>query len=242
MSKIEWDTTGQKFFEAGVDHCVLYRLNNSVYSPGVAWNGITSISESPEGGDENAFYADNIKYGTLRGTEDFGGSIEAYTYPDAWAECDGSAELTPGATVSQQVRKTFGLCYRSLIGNDEKGLEYGYRLHLVYGATASPSEKSRETINDSPDASTMSWDFTTTPVNVGTVNGVSLKPTSHIIIDSTKFTGQDASKLTALENALYGTEADPGNNKKATIAHLPLPADVVTILTTGEDPNPVEED
>ena len=235
MPKIVWDTTGQKFFEAGVDHCVLYRLNNSVYSPGVAWNGITSISESPEGGDENAFYADNIKYGTLRGTEDFGGSIEAYTYPDAWAECDGSADLVPGATVSQQVRKTFGLCYRSLIGNDEQGLEYGYRLHLVYGATASPSEKSRETINDSPDASTMSWDFTTTPVNVGT----GFKPTSHIIIDSTKFTGDGAAKLAALEDALYGTEADTENNKAATVAHLPLPADVITILTTGTDPHPV---
>lgn len=225
MAKLTWDATGEKLFEAGVDHGVLYPVGeNGTYPKGVVWNGLITISESPEGGDENAFYADNIKYGVLRGTEDFGGSIEAYTYPDEWEACDGSATLATGAVVSQQTRKAFGLCYRTLIGNDVDGLEHGYKLHLVYGATASPSEKSRETINDSPDASSMSWDFTTVPVNVGT----GFKPTSHIIVDSTKAT---ETGLTALENALYGCEADTTAGIEAQEAHLPLPAEVVTLLS-----------
>lgn len=217
MAKLEWDKSGEKYFEAGVDHGVLYtkiETANGYYSGGVVWNGLITISESPEGGDENAFYADNIKYGTLRGTEDFGGSIEAYTYPDEWEACDGSATVAKGAVVTQQVRKTFGLSYRTLIGNDEDGLEHGYKLHLVYGATASPSEKSRETVNDSPDASSMSWDFTTVPV---TVDG--LKPTSHIIVDSRK---ADPDKLKDLEDFLYGTDSAD--------AKLPLPAKVVELL------------
>lgn len=223
MAKLTWDATGEKLFEAGVDHGVLYPVGeNGTYPQGVVWNGLITISESPEGGDENAFYADNIKYGVLRGTEDFGGSIEAYTYPDEWEACDGSATLATGAVVSQQTRKAFGLCYRTLIGNDVDGLEHGYKLHLVYGATASPSEKSRETINDSPDASSMSWDFTTVPVNVGT----GFKPTSHIIVDSTKAT---ETGLTALENALYGS--DGSGSTEGTEARLPLPAEVVTLLS-----------
>lgn len=224
MAKLEWDKSGEKYFEAGVDHGVLYttiETANGYYSGGVVWNGLITISESPEGGDENAFYADNIKYGTLRGTEDFGGSIEAYTYPDEWEACDGSAAVAVGAVVTQQVRKTFGLSYRTLIGNDEDGLEHGYKLHLVYGATASPSEKSRETVNDSPDASSMSWDFTTVPVPVE-----GFKPTSHIIVDSRK---ADPAKLKLLEDFLYGTESED--------AKLPLPAKVVELLgkpdTTG---------
>lgn len=216
MAKLVWDATGQKLFEAGVDHGVLYPVGeNGTYPLGVVWNGLITISESPEGGDENAFYADNIKYGVLRGTEDFGGSIEAYTYPDEWEACDGSATLATGAVVSQQTRKAFGLCYRTLIGNDVDGLEHGYKLHLVYGATASPSEKSRETVNDSPDASSMSWDFTTVPVNV-----TGHKPTSHIIIDSTK---ADSTKLETLEAILYGDDN--------TDARLPLPDEVKTTLT-----------
>ena len=175
--------------------------------------------EWSEGGDENAFYADNIKYGVLRGTEDFGGSIEAYTYPDEWEACDGSATLATGAVVSQQTRKAFGLCYRTLIGSDVDGLEHGYKLHLVYGATASPSEKSRETVNDSPDASSMSWDFTTVPVNV-----TGHKPTSHVIVDSTKAT---PTGLAALEAALYGTDEGQGSD-----ARLPLPDEVATLLAT----------
>lgn len=216
MSKIIWDATGAKLFEAGVDHGVLYPVSSDgTYPQGVAWNGLITVSESPEGGDENAFYADNIKYGVLRGTEDFGGSIEAYTYPDEWEACDGSATLVTGATISQQTRKAFGLCYRTLIGNDVDGLEHGYKLHLVYGATASPSEKSRETVNDSPDAQSMSWDFTTVPVNV-----TGFKPTSHIIIDSVRC---DPDKLSDLKDVLYGTaQAD---------ARLPLPDEVKTILT-----------
>lgn len=220
MAKLTWDATGEKLFEAGVDHGVLYPVGeNGTYPKGVVWNGLITISESPEGGDENAFYADNIKYGVLRGTEDFGGSIEAYTYPDEWEACDGSATLVTGAVVSQQTRKAFGLSYRTLIGNDVDGLEHGYKLHLVYGATASPSEKSRETINDSPDASSMSWDFTTVPVNV-----TGFKPTSHIIVDSTKAT---ATGLAALENALYGSDEGQGSE-----ARLPLPDEVKTLLLT----------
>lgn len=228
MAKLTWDATGEKLFEAGVDHGVLYPVGeNGTYPQGVVWNGLITISESPEGGDENAFYADNIKYGVLRGTEDFGGSIEAYTYPDEWEACDGSATLATGAVVSQQTRKAFGLCYRTLIGNDVDGLEHGYKLHLVYGATASPSEKSRETINDSPDASSMSWDFTTVPVNV-----TGFKPTSHIIIDSTK---ADAEKLAALERALYGCEADATAQIEAQDAHLPLPDAVKSLLVNGTE-------
>lgn len=217
MAKLVWDATGEKLFEAGVDHGVLYPVGtNGTYPQGVVWNGLITISESPEGGDENAFYADNIKYGVLRGTEDFGGSIEAYTYPDEWEACDGSATLATGAVVSQQVRKGFGLCYRTLIGSDVDGLEHGYKLHLVYGATASPSEKSRETVNDSPDAASMSWDFTTVPVNV-----TGFKPTSHVIVDSTKAT---KAGLEALEDVLYGGEEND--------ARLPLPDEVATLLGT----------
>lgn len=199
MAKLVWDNTTEKRFEAGVDHGVLYVVNASgEYKPGVVWNGLTSVSESPEGGDENAFYADNIKYGSLRGTEDFGGSIEAYTYPTEWEACDGSATIAQGASIGQQTRKTFGLSYRTLIGNDEKGLDYGYRLHLIYAATASPSERSYETINDSPDAITLSWDFTTNPIPVGE----GFKNAAQITIDSTK---ADPAKLATLEEKLYGT-------------------------------------
>ena len=225
---IEWDVSGTKFFEAGVDHGVLYPMSQEAatkgtYPKGVAWNGLITISESPEGGDENAFYADNIKYGTLRGTEDFGGSIEAYTYPDEWEACDGSLTLAKGAVVSQQVRRPFGLSYRTWIGSDDSALGDNYKIHLVYGATASPSEKSRETVNDSPDAASMSWDFTTTPVNVGD----GFKPTSHIIVDSRN---ASAAGLAALEQALYGTPAE--GQTAAVDGHLPLPDEVITLLGT----------
>lgn len=220
--KLNWDQTGEKKFETGIDRGVLYPISNAgTYPAGVAWNGLTSVSESPEGGDENAFYADNIKYGALRGTEDFGGSIEAYTYPDEWEACDGTASVATGVTISQQTRKAFGLCYRSLIGNDVAGLEYGYKIHLVYGATASPSERSHETVNESPDAQTMSWDFTTVPVPVA-----GYKPTSHIVIDSTKV---DATKLATLEQILYGTPAS--GSAEAIDARLPLPAEVISTLS-----------
>ncbi len=200
--KITWDNQGEKKFEAGTDHAVLYPIANGVYPKGVAWNGITAVNESPEGGDAQDFYADNIKYGSLRGAENFNGTIECYTYPDEWKACDGRKELVPGATIAQQNRKAFGLSYRSLLGNDTEGLDLGYVLHLVYNATASPSEKSRSTINESPEAQTMSYEFKTTPVGVSVIENA--KATSHVEIDSTKVT---AAQLAAIEAVLYGTVA-----------------------------------
>ena len=198
MSKIVWDATGERFFETGVDQAVLYILNeNNEYNNGVAWNGITSITESPSGADANPLYADNIKYLNLIAAEDFGATIEAYTYPDEWAQCDGSAELATGINIGQQSRKTFGLCYRTKIGNDVLGQEKGYKLHLIYGGLASPSDRSYQTINDNPDAITFSWTITTTPVNV-----TGHKATACLTIDSTKIA---PAKLRILENALYGT-------------------------------------
>lgn len=221
MPKLLWDQPGEKVFETGIDQGVLYlQDNNGAYPEGVVWNGLTSVSESPDGGDPNDFYADNIKYGSLRGTENFGGSIEAYMYPDEFAECDGSAELSTGIRLSGQTRKTFGLCYRSLIGNDIAGLDLGYKIHLVYGATVSPSDQSHETVNDSPEPGTMSWEFTTVPVPV-----TNFKPTAHLIIDSTKVA---EAKLTILENVLYGTDAE--GNDAGTTARLPLPNEILTLI------------
>ena len=201
MSVITFDNTGEKKFEAGVDHCVLYPQTNGAYPKGVAWNGITGITESPEGGDAQDFYADNIKYGSLRGAENFNGTIECYTYPDEWKGCDGRADLADGVTFGQQSRKIFGLSYRTLIGSDAMELGAGYILHLIYGCTASPSSKSRSTVNESPEAGTMSYEFKTTPVNVSKI--ANAKATSHIEIDSTKVS---AAALTAIEAALYGTD------------------------------------
>ena len=197
--KLAWDQSGEKKFETGTDRGVLYPIANGAYPVGTVWNGLTSISESPDGGDAQDFYADNIKYGSLRGTENFGGTIECYTYPDEWKQCDGRKELVPGVTVAQQNRKAFGLSYRSLIGNDTELLDYGYTIHLVYNATSSPSEKSRQTVNESPEAQTFSYEFKTTPVPVTAVDG--LKATSHIEIDSTKVT---KAQLDAIEAILYG--------------------------------------
>ena len=198
--KAVWDAVGEKRFEAGVDRGVLYPIANGAYPKGVVWNGLTSISESPEGGDAQDFYADNIKYGSLRGAENFGGTIECYTYPDEWKECDGRKTLVKGVTVAQQNRKAFGLAYRSLIGNDTDLLDYGYTIHLVYNASASPSQKSRSTINESPEAGSLSYEFKTTPVPVSAVAG--LKSTAHLEIDSTQLT---RNQLNAIETVLYGT-------------------------------------
>lgn len=218
MSKLVWDASGEKKFEAGVDHCVLYpQASDGTYPKGVVWNGITSVDESPEGGDENDFYADNIKYGSLRGTENFGGTINCYTYPDEWGKMDGSDELVKGVIIYQQSRKTFGLSYRTLVGNDVNGLDHGYKLHLVYGASTSPSEKSYETINDSPDAQELSYEFSTVPVPV-----TGFKPTSILIIDSTQV---DADKLKALEDILYGSDSED--------ARLPLPDEIVSLLSAA---------
>ena len=196
-----WDQQGEKKFEAGVDRGVLYPGVSGAYPKGVVWNGFTNVNESPEGGDAQDFYADNIKYGSLRGAENFGGTIECYMYPDEWKACDGRKELLPGVTVAQQNRAAFGLSYRSLIGNDTDLLDHGYKIHLVYNASASPSEVSRSTINDSPEAGTMSYEFKTTPVPVTRI--ANAKATSHIEIDSTKVT---AAQLAAIEAIIYGQE------------------------------------
>ena len=218
MSKIVWDAIGEHTFETGVRNGVLYLKNvEGVYDNGVAWNGLTSVSESPEGAEATDLYADDIKYLTLMSAENFKATIEAYTYPVEFEECDGSATIAKGVVIGQQSRKPFGLCYRTAIGNDTDGNEHGYKLHIVYGCQASPSEKQYSTINDSPEAITFSWEVNTTPVNV---NGK--KPTATLIIDSTK---ADKAKLTALEAILYGSEqAEP---------RLPLPDEIATLMTTA---------
>lgn len=217
MPKLVWDKTGERLYETGVKQGVLYPIDNKgTYPKGVAWNGLTNVTESPSGAEATALYADDIKYLNLISTEEFGGTIEAYTYPDEFAECDGSASLATGVYIGQQPRKTFGLCYRTTVGNDVDNNNYGYKLHLVYGALASPSEKAYATINDSPEAITFSWEFSTTPVNV-----TGFKPTACITIDSTKV---DAEKLTALEKILYGDNE--------TEARLPLPDEVAQVMTT----------
>lgn len=216
MAALTWDETGNRLYETGVRKGVLYVQDNSgTYPEGVAWNGLTAVTESPSGADSNPLYADDIKYLDLRSAEEFGATIEAYTYPDEFAECDGTAELADGVTIGQQARKSFGLCYRTVLGNDIVNDAYGYKLHLIYGATAAPSEKGYQTVNDSPEAITFSWELTTTPVNV-----TGMKPTAIITIDSTK---ADATKLAALEAILYG-----GEN---TTARLPLPDEVKTLMT-----------
>ena len=217
MSKIVWDAIGEHTFETGVRNGVLYLQGaEGTYNTGVAWNGLTSVSESPEGAEPTDLYADDIKYLTLMSAENFKATIEAYTYPVEFEECDGSATIANGVVIGQQARKPFGLCYRTSIGNDTDGNEHGYKLHIVYGCLASPSEKQYSTINDSPEAITFSWEVSTTPVNV-----TGKKPTATLIIDSTKV---DKSKLTALEAILYGSEEKE--------PRLPLPDEIATLMTT----------
>lgn len=215
MSKLVWDKTGERLYETGVDHGVLYPIQaGGVYSKGVAWNGLSAVTESPSGAEASPFYADNIKYLNLMSAEEFGATVEAYMYPDEFAECDGSAEIATGVSIGQQARKVFGLSYRTLLGNDVDSNDYGYKLHLIYGALAAPSEKGYSTINDSPEPITLSWEITTTPVNVA-----GFKPTACVTIDSTKV---DATKLAALEAILYGSDD--------VEARLPLPDELITIL------------
>ena len=218
MSKIVWDQTGERLYETGVKRGVLYvQDSGGTYPKGVAWNGLTAVTESPSGAEATPLYADDIKYLNLISTEELGGTIEAYTYPDEFAECDGSASIATGVYIGQQPRKTFGMCYTTTVGNDVDSNAHGYKLHLIYGALASPSEKAYSTINDSPEAITFSWEFSTTPVNV-----TGFKPTANIVIDSTKATPE---KMAALEKSLYGdTEVEP---------RLPLPDEVAQVMTAG---------
>ena len=217
MAKIEWDKTGERLYETGVKNGVLYVQEGGIYQSGVAWNGLTAVTESPSGAEATPLYADDIKYLNLLSAEEFAATIEAYTYPDEFAACDGSASLVDGVMIGQQARKTFGLGYRTTIGNDTNGNDYGYKLHIIYGALAAPSEKAYATINDSPEAITFSWEVTTTPVNV-----TGAKPTASITIDSTK---ADPAKLATLEKKLYG-DTD-------TEATLPLPDEIKGIFTAG---------
>lgn len=220
MPRLVWDQTGERLYETGVRNGVLYPMDdNGSYPKGFAWNGLTQVQETPDGAEPTDLWADDMKYLSIRSAETFGGTIEAYTYPDEWAECDGSKIPADGIVVGQQPRKAFGLCYRTTVGNDVKTNDYGYKLHLVYNCTASPSERTFETINDSPDAITFSWDFESTPVNVTVIDDY--KATSLITIDSTKV---DAAKLKLLEDKLYGPTTGSG------VPQLPTPDEVLTLL------------
>lgn len=215
MAKLVWDATGERLYETGVNNGVLYpQSTDGTYPKGVAWNGLTAVTESPSGAEATPLYADNIKYLNLMSVEEFGATIEAYTYPDEFSECNGEAELATGVSIGQQKRKTFGMSYKTVVGNDVDGNNHGYKLHIIYGAIAAPSEKAYATINDSPEAITFSWEVTTTPVSVD-----GFEPTASITIDSTKV---DSSKLTALETILYGSESEE--------ARLPLPNEIATLM------------
>lgn len=218
MTALTWDQVGERFYETGVDHGVLF-LPNEVgeYDEGYAWNGLTTVTESPSGAESNPTYADNIKYLNLLSLEEFGATVEAYTYPDEFGQCDGTATPEPGIYLGQQGRRSFGLAFRTLLGNDLDGTDHGYKLHLVYGALAAPSEKAYATINDSPEAITFSWEITTSPVAV-----TGHKPTALLVIDSTKV---DPDALIALEEIIYGSVGDD--------ARLPLPDEVIALVGTG---------
>lgn len=218
MAKLVWDETGKRLYETGVSQGVLYPQSSGTYPNGVAWNGLTAVTESPSGAEATPLYADNIKYLNLFSAEEFGATIEAYTYPDEFMACDGSAQIAKGAYIGQQNRKQFGMCYKTLLGNDVDANDHGYKLHIIYGAMASPSEKAYATVNDSPEAITFSWEVTTTPVNV-----TGYEPTASIVIDSTKC---NPTKLADLEEILYGSaEEEP---------RLPLPDEIVTVLGAAD--------
>ena len=225
MAKIVWDKSSERLYETGVKNGVLYvQGTGGTYSKGVAWNGLTAVTESPSGAEPTPLYADDIKYLNLLSTEEFGATIEAYTYPDEFAECDGSKSLAAGVYIGQQARKAFGMCYKTTLGNDTEGNDHGYKLHIIYGALAAPSEKAYETINDSPEAITFSWEISTTPVNVK-----GSKPTATIVIDSTK---ANPEKLAALEVILFGADA-PNGEGTGTDPRLPLPDEIATLMAEG---------
>lgn len=224
MARLTWHDAGTRKYEVGVEKGVLYPISNTgAYTTGVAWNGLSAVNENPSGAEETKVYADNIKYLGLMSAEEYAATIEAYYYPDEFAECNGEADLVNGVTIGQQTRKKFGFSYVTKLGNEVSGENYGYIIHLVYGCVASPSERNHQTINDSPEASTMSWELSTTPVEVGTVNGTTYKPTATVNIDSTKV---DATKLAALENILYGAETGDG-------PRLPLPSEIYTLFSAN---------
>ena len=223
MAKVKWDQTGERLYETGVDRGVVYpQASNGSYPKGAGWNGLTAVTESPSGAEPTPLWANNHKYLTLMSAEEFGATIEAYTYPDEFAECDGSAELAKGVRIGQQKRKAFGFTYRTKVGNDVDGESYGYKLHLVYGALAAPSEKNRQTINEDPEATTMSWEVSTTPVEVE-----GFEPTSHLEIDSTT---ADPEKLAALETILYGKDPTAPEGSDGVDPRLPLPDEVATLM------------
>ena len=225
MAKIVWDKSSERLYETGVKNGVLYvQGTGGTYTKGVAWNGLASVTESPSGAEPTPLYADDIKYLNLLSTEEFGATIEAYTYPDEFAECDGSKSLAAGVYIGQQARKAFGMCYKTTLGNDTEGNDHGYKLHIIYGALAAPSEKAYETINDSPEAITFSWEISTTPVNVK-----GSKPTATIVIDSTK---ANPEKLAALEVILFGADA-PNGEGTGTDPRLPLPDEIATLMAEG---------
>ena len=225
MAKIVWDKSSERLYETGIKNGVLYvQGTGGTYPKGVAWNGLTSVTESPSGAEPTPLYADDIKYLNLLSTEEFGATIEAYTYPDEFAECDGSKSLAAGVYIGQQARKAFGMCYKTTLGNDTEGNDHGYKLHIIYGALAAPSEKAYETINDSPEAITFSWEISTTPVNVK-----GSKPTATIVIDSTK---ANPEKLAALEVILFGADA-PNGEGTGTDPRLPLPDEIATLMAEG---------
>lgn len=217
MSKLVWDEVGSRLYETGVDHGVLYPQEGGSYPKGVVWNGLSAVSENPSGAEDNPLYADNMKYLNIKSAEELGLTIECYTYPDEWAMCDGSADLVPGVTLGQQSRNTFGFSYRTKIGNDTDGDSHGYKLHLIYGCSASPSERSYQTVNDSPEAISFSYEISTTPV---VIEGY--RPVASITIDSTKVSPEG---LAALEKVLYGDED--------TEARLPMPNELKDILQVG---------
>lgn len=227
MSKLVWDKTGERYYETGVKNGVLYIQDTSgAYNNGVAWNGLTAVTESPSGAEATALYADDIKYLNLYSAEEFGATVEAYTYPEEFGQCDGSASLTDGVNIGQQSRKTFGMCYRTALGNDIDGSEHGYKLHLIYGAKASPSEKAYATINDSPEAITFSWELTTTPVNV-----TGHKPTASLVIDSTKVSEK---ALAAIELILYGKDPTTSGGNDGVDPRMPLPDEVLSTITAAD--------
>ena len=221
--KLKWDQTGERLYETGVKNGVIYPMaTNGKYPVGYAWNGLVSVTESPSGAEATPLYADDAKYLNLFSTEEFGATVEAYTYPDEFAECDGSAFIEDGSLIGQQPRKTFGMCYRTALGNDTEGSDHGYKLHIIYGAKATPTEKAYATINDSPEAITFSWELSTTPVNV-----TGFKPTASVVIDSTKC---PSSGLVSLEKVIYGEDSTEGDDSSGSAPRLPFPDEIRQII------------